>query len=293
MSQRTTLNPNDENPRRQRSNRKGSGRSFLAGFLGCGGLLALVAIIAVGIYTFYVIVPVEAQLPDNAVPIIVNLVQPFNDSNPSLTEYTLIRADAIGDNPIQLMQLWVDGVAVDAHAATLKESFYTTEFSWRPTGPGNHTLLVIAVDVNGQSSLSNLVQVNAFSESPQLAQVPVGEGDTIQTVAEAFDMTPDQVLAVNPQVTTPLDQPLPPNTTLTVLPPTGALIPVNPQPPIPPDTSLLPPPPQLPTGAVPPAPALPTNNPAGLFTQLVVASPPSRTASPSLKADDQRSSVIL
>lgn len=294
MSQRTILGSDpDDNPRQRRRAGGGGARSFLAGFFGCGGLLALVVLIGVGIYTFYVIAPVEAQLPNNAVPIIVNLVAPFNQANSSLTDYTPVRAEAIGDNPIQLMQLWVDGIAVDAHAATLNESIYTTDFSWRPTGPGNHTLLVIAVDINGQSAISNLVQVNAFSESPQLAQVPASEGDTVQSVAQAFDLTPDQVLALNPQVTTPIDQPLPANTTLTVLPPSGALAPVNPKPPIPPDTSLLPPPAQPPTGAVQPAPALPTNNPAGLFTQLVVASPPTRPAAPFLTADVQGCSVVL
>jgi hypothetical protein len=297
MSQRT-LESEPDDDRKSRTSRKRSGkrpgnrRNALLGFLGCGGLLALFVLVAVGVYTFTVIAPIEAQLPDNALPIVVNLVRPFQADNVSLTGYTLVHADAIGEDPIQLMQLWADGVAVDAQAATPKESLYTTEFSWRPTGPGNHTLLVIAVDVNGQSAISNLALVNAFPESPQLAQVPVGEGDTIKSVAEAFDLTPDQVVAINPQIALPIDLPLPPNTTLTVLPPSGALIPTNPKPPIPPDTSLLPPPPQPPTGTVPPAPTLP-NNPVGLFTQLVVASPPKRPAAPILTADVEGCSVIL
>jgi hypothetical protein len=263
------------------------------GFFIMGFLVVVLALLAGGFYIFTVLAPVEAQLPNNAVPIIVNLTQPFNSDNVSLTNYNTVRANAIGDTPIQLMQLWVDGVAVDAHAANLTGSTYTTEFSWLPTGPGDHTLLVVAVDTNGQSVNSNLVQVKAFPSQPELLDLETGEGDTLQNVAQAFDLTTEQMAALNPQITTAADQPLPAGTILTVLPPAGAPAISPPIPRIPPDTSLLPAAPPPPAGPVAAAPALPTNNPVGTFTQLVVAPAASRPAAPLLTTDVNGCTVTL
>jgi hypothetical protein len=223
-------------------------RIFIFGGIGVG-LVACLALVGGLAYFTYTLPPVSEQLPLGTSPIIVNLTVPFANDTVPISNYTDIHAEAIGPNPIQVMTLWVNGMAVDAHAASAKGNSYGVDFSWQPTGPGEQVLVVRAQDANGQLGNSNLLRVQAFDPAPILMNVPVSETDTVQSVADAFDMTVPQVVALNPQITTAADQPLPAGTTLTVLPPSGGPVLKPPVPAIPPDTSLIIPPPQVSTGA--------------------------------------------
>ena len=145
--------------------------------------------------------PVAQQLPLNTSPVTANIAQPLNGASLPSNDYTSVQASALGGVPLAALQLWVDGVPVAAQAAAGADARQVSGlFAWLPAGPGDHVLLVRAVDKQGHSNNSNRVRVRVAAPEPmtEKGSYLAKDGDTVETVAKQAGASPEIVLALNP-----------------------------------------------------------------------------------------------
>ena len=223
---------------------------------GCLILALLAFLVGGGIALLANLVPTVAQqLPPNAMPLVVTLTTPPNASVVPLNQITNISAEAIGAQPITALELWVDGArwqtknAPAGSALAQLSAFWT----WTPTGEGEHVLVVRATDAEQRVSESNVVRVTAAKSPPTIVQMPypVKPGDTVASVAQKQKITPQEIVALNPQLNP--NNPLAPGETISVpvtIPTPGPAAPVAEQTPVAPEPTPTPPsdPPQPPPG---------------------------------------------
>jgi LysM repeat protein len=246
-------------------------RNFLIGCAGFTGL-GVCLLVVVGAVAISRIPPVAEQLPVNAVPILVNLTLPTSGMNVSANNPTSIRVDAIGSQSLATIQLWIDGIPVDARSAPPDSTQTSANFAWTPRGFGSYTLVARAVDSQGHIGNSNLVYVNA---QPPQQQIVVGnviptEGQTLANIAESVGTTADELVALNPGLDP--NQPLPADQPVNVpvaLPPPATDADCDPDNPVAPcalspDVPVIPEDPGQPPVVVPPLPEVPQPPPGDL-----------------------------
>jgi len=246
--------------------KKRSNRPPWAVILGCLGLGLVGACVVLGAAGFIFISrlpPVSEQMAVGNLPVLVNLVDPTDGRGVLLKNFTPVHSEAIGSSPIAAIQLWVDGVPVDAHVVSPSANGVgsAADFSWQPASYGQHVLLARAIDASGHAINSNIVRVNAAAPASPTStfQILADGGDTLTTLADQQGLSVDQLIVFNPgidpnQALAP-DQPI----TIPVIDPPPSLLDTPGAPPIPPDTSLMPPLPQPPSGPTNIAPKTPPN----------------------------------
>lgn len=247
--------------------------------IGCFALVFL--ILAGGIAFALVGVPsVSDQLPPYATSLIVILTAPAHTSDVPLNASTQVTAEAVGDQPIVRLDLWVDGALVESRPAPSGAVSFATFWSWMPAVEGRHSLFVEGADAAGRVVRSNVIWVNATHRADLVVTLPSAEGETLESLSEKFGVPLDQVKDQNPNLGE--NTPLPPGQPVNVpLPPPG-----------PPGPSAPPAPqPSPPPGPTQPAPSGPPNKFNFWLTGiLAVTSPP---AAPELAAAWEGCSIRL
>jgi hypothetical protein len=191
----------------------------------------------------------------------VTLLRPVNESEAQVGIPVAVSAEAVSTQPLQVLELWVDGVPVIQSAplaAGLKQ--FNTLWNWKPEQEGEHILQGRARDASGQVMNSNLVRVTvkpATLPSPPTV-LPVS-GETLTGMAQKFNIPLQDFTNQNPGLNP--DTPLPAGKPVNL--PFSQHTNLNPSAPPPPgwpDTtpSDPPPPPPPPPGPEPPpiSPAL-------------------------------------
>ncbi len=205
--------------------------------VGCIVVVVLVACVGGAIGILVLVPAVEAQLPPGISTMVVTLSMPVNDSRVPLNQFTAITAQAVGVNPITALELWIDGTPAETKNPPGGASVnpFAASWSWTPASEGEHTLLVRALDMTGNVGLSNVVRVTASKDANVAAPgaYEAKTGDTVASVAQAAQVSPQQIIDLNPQIS--------PSGTIT--PGQTITIPV---PPPPTDTPTPEPPPQPP-----------------------------------------------
>ena len=172
--------------------------------IGCLILIVLAFLAGGGIAVLVNQIPdVAAQLPPNAGPIIVTLTTPPNEEIIPLNQFTTITTEAVGGNPIAVLELWIDGALLqtkNAPSGDLKQ--FSAFWTWTPVSEGEHILLVRATDAQQNVGQSNVVRVTASKAANPTVEVtyPPKPGETVKSVADKFKTTPEQILNLNPQL---------------------------------------------------------------------------------------------
>jgi len=131
----------------------------------------------------------------------VTLTKPFDGSHPPLGEPIPVAAAAVGLNPVQSLELWVDGELVNRTNSQMPELKQLNGFwNWTPTSVGSHALMARGFDSTGQMVLSNSVQV--MVGPPPSVNVPLvpKAGDTLNSLAAAYNVLPLEAADANPEV---------------------------------------------------------------------------------------------
>ena len=99
-----------------------------------------------------------------------------------------VRAQAASPDNIVSLELWVDGSVESILAAPQGGlAVYTTEYLWQPSAPGDHTLVVKAVDALGHSvySPARHVLITAFDYEGGFSEDAADGGPTVLAVGPA------------------------------------------------------------------------------------------------------------
>jgi len=110
----------------------------------------------------------------------------------------IIHATATEDNGLARIELWVNDVLVDARDAEDPKLKDMVLFSaWVPTYEGEQQIIVRAIssdDVPGQSS----IRINVVAAGGLAATHIVKEGETLESIAEEYGTSPDELEDLNP-----------------------------------------------------------------------------------------------
>lgn len=133
-------------------------------------------------------------------PLTVRLVNPRSDGHWPVGASIPIAATAVGGQPIQSMELWVDG------ALSQRSDGGQALVMWNWTLPslGQHTLLVRVQDVQGHLASSNVIHVIGIKQdlTGMYAVHKSQPGETLPKLATQFGTTAAAIAAMNPSLNT-------------------------------------------------------------------------------------------
>jgi hypothetical protein len=140
----------------------------------------------------------------------VVIIHPTNESDWSADTPIPVAAMASGQVPVRKLELWVDARLFDTQEFPGEHIYAYHAWSWMPLIEGGHSLYVRAIDANGRTADSNVVNIRAAAAAGFLAVKTTSGGETLQSLADQNGLTLDQVSAQNPSIA-PLS-PIPPGT---------------------------------------------------------------------------------
>lgn len=122
----------------------------------------------------------------------------------------IVFGEASDPDGIESAELWVNGTMVASQSNTNQDLYpFEISQSWIPDGPGNYLFLLRGIDRNGFAGESSPVMIQIEErayppDSAMLGQYFVKDGDTIESIAEHFGTTPEEIHVINPGLGDPL-----------------------------------------------------------------------------------------
>ena len=126
---------------------------------------------------------------------------PTNHDRVEVGSAVLIHASARQQNGLQTLELWVDDILTAKYEIPPEETTNSMTLSdnWIPTQSGGHTLIARATSIDGvQGQAAIVVGVVPTHEDQRTYQVE--EGDTIESIAESLETSPEALEALNPDL---------------------------------------------------------------------------------------------
>ncbi|MRR30862.1 LysM peptidoglycan-binding domain-containing protein, partial [bacterium] len=158
-------------------------------------LLGLLAVFLLQLGLFYWIMKDRAA---NSHPLVL-IQAPLDRQSLVVNKGFIIHATASADKPLQKMELWVDDIQITKKLPPAGDSLRMMVLSeaWVPATTGVHTLTVKTVTNNGvigQASIEvDVVEASLASEPKYIVE----EGDTLESIADGFDISVDELIALN------------------------------------------------------------------------------------------------
>ncbi len=166
------------------------------GLLITGVLLALVA---GGLLTAWVLRLAEPASQVPAAPMIVSLTQPANGSGAGAGSTVHVSSQVVASHAVISAELWVDNfLAGQTAPIRVATNVYTASLEWTPT-PGAHVLVIRATDDQGHIGLSNIVRVDGRVATNSMAMEPfvARGGETLEALAQTFGTTVPAIQTYN------------------------------------------------------------------------------------------------
>jgi LysM repeat protein len=166
------------------------------GFIVLGLLAVLLICIAIAAL-FYFPQRVRAQFSR---PLVL-IHAPLNKAIFAQDEGLIVHATARNKKGITRIELWVDGELELIKEAPAGQAVtpLVLNTSWQPTTPGEHVLLVRAYssdETDGQSS----IRIEVEEVEPLTTSHEVEAGQTLDSIAEEFETTPEEIRELNPDL---------------------------------------------------------------------------------------------
>ncbi|MCJ7511430.1 MAG: hypothetical protein MUO23_00500, partial [Anaerolineales bacterium] len=134
----------------------------------------------------------------------VQFRQPFSGQELGLNDEFPIFIRLSPSEAMGRLELWIDGELSDALDLGEPPGTFPSEvaFTWRPGEAGPHVLVARAADLAGRIGISRpvIVKVTDDKEEPWVVSETIDAGETVESIAGALGMTPDEILAANPEV---------------------------------------------------------------------------------------------
>jgi LysM repeat protein len=137
----------------------------------------------------------------NSKPLVL-IHTPINHSQNWLGEGLLVHATARQNNGLRRIELWVDNTLVDARDAPGGEAPTLLIFSnyWFAREDGFHELIVRAIAADGTEGQASITVTSLSQDEPLSAIHTVEEGETIESIAEEYSISPVDLVDANPEM---------------------------------------------------------------------------------------------
>ena len=133
---------------------------------------------------------------------LVLIHSPANHDRIEIGSAALIHASARQQNGLRGLELWADDILIAKYEIRPEEttSSMTLSESWIPTYAGDHLLIARATSVDGVPGQATIVlRVSESARDPELTY-QVEEGDTLESIAESLETSPEALEALNPDL---------------------------------------------------------------------------------------------
>ena len=132
---------------------------------------------------------------------LVLIHEPNFDGQFRVGDGVIVHATAREDNGLSRIELWINDEQVDLYEAEDQATTNLVLFStWIPTYEGEHQIIVRATSTDGISGQSS-IHINAIPASEGGTGVHlVEEGDTLDSIAEEYGSSPDEIEELNPGI---------------------------------------------------------------------------------------------
>ena len=173
-------------------------------------VVLVVVLIGFAIFFFLNRVPqISDQVQQGTSSVHVSLVVPQNSGAWPLDAFIPVLVSAEGDQPVQSLELYINGVLYDTKSAPQDWAgdFLATHWNWQPGSAGQFTLVAYGKDASGQTGISSPVVILAKASTGNRTAIQAVAGDTLQALAEKNNITLPDIQNANPGVdpATPLE----------------------------------------------------------------------------------------
>jgi hypothetical protein len=158
--------------------------------------LVLLCLVTIGVYSFIRQINQGKELP------MIQIHQPANHEQLPYGKGVIIHTTGYAQSGVSSLELWVDDHFISAKTPPSVQ--ISTELplsaAWVPYPLGNHRIIIRATSKDGGTNqVSILVEAVDFVGQQPTSYV-IREGDTIESVAEAFDISEESILEVNEEL---------------------------------------------------------------------------------------------
>lgn len=138
---------------------------------------------------------------------IITITEPATGAQVTRNDSVIVFARAQDVAGIARVEFFVNGQLVGAQVNNIPQANvpFTASQVWRPTAPGAYTILARAINPQGFAGESSLVLIEAIEKTRDpnaIAQTIVQPGDTVDSIAKESGVTPQDVVARNPNLAT-------------------------------------------------------------------------------------------
>ncbi len=132
---------------------------------------------------------------------LVLIHDPIFNSQFQVGEGVIVHATAREDNGLSKIELWVNDVLIDNLDTEEQISTNLVLFStWIPTYEGEQQIIVRAISTDGIPGQSS-IQINVIAADEGGTGVHlVEEGETLETISDKYDSSPDEIEDLNPGI---------------------------------------------------------------------------------------------
>lgn len=133
--------------------------------------------------------------------ILVAITDPGNHEKYPVSGAVSVRAEVVSDDPIQKLELWVDGLMVNEFAVNNTITRYLAHtWEWESGKLGEHTITVRAFTNLGESGQSNILNLTSIQDPGVVVLYTTQLFDTLEAIAEKYGTSVFQILQYNPQL---------------------------------------------------------------------------------------------
>ncbi len=133
---------------------------------------------------------------------LVLIQNPLNRDQVNVGELVLLQASAREEMGLSKLEIWVDDVLIGerfaAEASSPTNLFYSG--SWIPVTEGNHIIIAKAVSSKGKAGQSTVVITARDVGSAAAETYTASQGDTLDSIASDFGVSPEQIEEENPGI---------------------------------------------------------------------------------------------
>ncbi len=169
-------------------------------------IICLCAIIAETVYYFKVIEPGQATrmllFPKRTSAPEITVFSPDFGGGWRVNDNIPLQAETTGTSRIVAFEVWVDGHLFGAQDDLQRNDLKTVSgtWLWQPGTVGPHSVLFRAVDVQGLTTYSELIQIHAVEAVDAVQAVSPKKGQTLADVAASNQVDLEKVEKLNPRI---------------------------------------------------------------------------------------------
>ena len=167
------------------------------------GLIAIFFLVLLALFALlWINRSMQAKKNFNSRPLVL-IHAPLNHEIVEVGEMVTVHATARqGTVGLSAVELWVDDVRVAERPAPEGESPASMLLleNWVPTVSGSHVVIVRAKAANGVQGQASIVVEAEQGAAPATGTYKVEEGDTLASIAEEVDTTPEDLAELNPEL---------------------------------------------------------------------------------------------